>query len=130
MNPEPTPLDLPATSPPTPTSGAASEAICDAGSPRAPANNIELHLDPSSKHSRQLIVLLLTAQRTLWVDLRVNGALCSSAHTLLAKCYLAFNDGCSYLCLDDATFALSVEEAPRIRATFEPLGLRVRETDQ
>jgi hypothetical protein len=98
--------------------------------PRAPANNIELHLEPSSKRSRELIVILLTAQRTLWVDLRVNGTLCSSAHTLLAKCYLAFNNGCSYLCLDDATFALSVEEAIQIRATFEPLGLRTHETEK
>ncbi len=99
--------------------------MTETNAPAAPVEKVELRLEPSHTYRRQLILRFLSAHSTLWLDLRIQHVLCGSAHTTLDNCYLSLNDGWPYLCVDDATFACSVEEAQQIRAMFEPLGLRI-----
>jgi hypothetical protein len=127
MNPEPTPLDPLVHNPPSPSSGPAGAAIGERVQPR---NKAELRLPYSPQYPRVLNVEL-SAGGYIWANVRSKQyvTLCST-NVPLSGCYLDVSvHGCEFLVVGDAVFLLSIKEAAQIRATFEPLGLRIRETD-
>jgi hypothetical protein len=101
-------------------------AICD----QAPAaSKTDLWLMSSPKLPRKLHLELSAGG---WLYARVH----AKTHSLLvltgerlADCYLDVSQAnCLFLCLGPhASFMLSASEATQIRATFEPLGLVIRE---
>lgn len=130
MSIESTSLSPVVNNPPTHTSGPAGEAICDAGSPRAPANKAELRIKPSRAYPRRLSIDL--AGNSLWVCManRKGGIAFSHARDKLAECYLDIaTKWCQVLYIGNTGFFVCDADVAKIRATFEPHGLRIRETD-
>jgi hypothetical protein len=116
---DPTPDTLP-----QPTSVSAGEAE---GGRVAFPYTATLTLEPTDERPRRLTLELVG--KTLFVTLirRYGGYLCGS-NALIAACSLDLDDY-SFVRIGDATtFLVSADEAMRVRAAFEPYGLRVRES--
>jgi hypothetical protein len=96
-----------------------------------PANKAELRLPHSSKFKRMLALEIIhRGFLSVRVVLSTYVNVCSSI-LQLERCYLDISvPDCMFLAMGDTCFMLTPKEAMQIRATFEPLGLRVRETDQ
>jgi hypothetical protein len=90
----------------------------------------ELNLEPTRALPRRLNIQLLSSGKTLWVHLASRSfAPLSSGHCLLQDCYLSLSDNAA-LCLREADFRVTAAEAVKIRALFEPLGLRIWKSDK
>jgi hypothetical protein len=95
-----------------------------------PLYKAELKLEPKRTMPRRLTIQLLLSGDTLWVHLATRRFQpLSSGHCRLKDCYLALGDIPS-LCLRESDFRVTSAEAAKIRAIFEPLGLKIWEDNK